>query len=183
MSCSSWADPALLCTHPQDLCILRMDSWYWFIETFRYVNCLSVACGKRADSSASFQLNTLFIMNNSRTWARSYWYLLSLKVQMVKGKVNLDLNLRVYSLIYMYNIKDENVIINNYRTSHTHIKYFRKKIKFLLNRGLPVKLISKFLVIFYYNHLQNLFSKNCKIKESWASPDNLDACFCETFKC
>ena len=46
---------------------------------------------------------------------------LSLKVQMVQAKMNLYLNLPVCSLISMQNIKDENIIINNYCVPHSHI--------------------------------------------------------------
>ena len=46
----------------------------------------------------------------------------SLKVQMVQPKMNLYLNLPVYHLICMSNIKDENIIINNYPMLHTHLR-------------------------------------------------------------
>ena len=45
----------------------------------------------------------------------------SLKVQMVLGKMNSYLNIPVFSLICMYNIKNEKLIINNYCMPHTHI--------------------------------------------------------------
>ena len=43
------------------------------------------------------------------------------KVQMVLAKINLYLNLPVYSLISTKNINNENIITNNYSVSHTHI--------------------------------------------------------------
>ena len=39
-------------------------------------------------------------------------YDISLKVQMVQAKMNLYFSLRIYSLISMENIKDENIINN-----------------------------------------------------------------------
>ena len=36
-------------------------------------------------------------------------------------KMNLNLNFHIYSLICMYNMKDRNIINNNYCTLHTHI--------------------------------------------------------------
>ena len=46
----------------------------------------------------------------------------SLKVQMVLGKMNSYLNIPVFSLICMYNIKNEKLINNNnYCMPHTHI--------------------------------------------------------------
>ena len=40
------------------------------------------------------------------------WYFVSLKIQMVKAKMNFCLSLPVYSLSSTYNIKYENIINN-----------------------------------------------------------------------
>ena len=45
----------------------------------------------------------------------------SFKVRMVLAKMNLYLNLPVYSLICMQKIKNENKINNNYHMPHAHI--------------------------------------------------------------
>ena len=47
-------------------------------------------------------------MNVSHTWDISFSY----KVQMIKGKMNLYLNIPVYSLLSLSNIKCENKINN-----------------------------------------------------------------------
>ena len=45
---------------------------------------------------------------------------LSHKVQMVQAEMNSYLNIPVYSLIFLSDIKYENKIINNYRMPYTH---------------------------------------------------------------
>ena len=50
-------------------------------------------------------------------------YFFLLQSSMVHAKINLYLNIPVYSLISPSNIKDKNKIKNNYSMPHAHICY------------------------------------------------------------